>query len=231
MWMRLYVVISSLTLVVLATAGFRQVSTPQNLGEITVQRINVVDADGTLRMVISNKDRMHPGVIGGETVDRTRPVAGLIFFNDEGNEDGGLTYDGRSRNGARSAHAQLTLDQLDQDQTIGIGYQENDGARSAALQVWDRSETPLRDLVSQLNAANRIEDPARRAAAVAEARRNAPAAPRRVFVGKDTDRSARVTLADGNGKPRLNLTVDAEGNPRIEFLDANGKVTAPLPAR
>ena len=36
---------------------------PQNFGEITVQRINVVDADGTLRMVLSSKDRMHPGVL------------------------------------------------------------------------------------------------------------------------------------------------------------------------
>ena len=55
MWMRIYVVISSLALVVLSTAAFRQASKPQNLGEITVERINVVDANGTLRLVISNK--------------------------------------------------------------------------------------------------------------------------------------------------------------------------------
>lgn len=32
-----------------------------------------------------------------------------------------------------------------------------------------------------------------------------------------------------DGKPRLNITVDADGNPRIEFLDAEGKVVAKLP--
>ncbi|HEV3057129.1 MAG TPA: hypothetical protein VGY48_02725 [Vicinamibacterales bacterium] len=43
MWLRVYVVVSSLALVVLATAAFRQAARPQNLGEITVERINVVD--------------------------------------------------------------------------------------------------------------------------------------------------------------------------------------------
>ena len=39
-------------------------------------------ANGTLRMVISNKDRQHPGVMDGRTLNRPRPEAGLIFFND-----------------------------------------------------------------------------------------------------------------------------------------------------
>ena len=85
MLLRGYVVVSSLLLVVLGTAAFRQ-RPAQTQGEITVERINVVDRDGTLRMVISNKDRMHPGVMDGKTIDRPRPYAGIIFFNDEGDE-------------------------------------------------------------------------------------------------------------------------------------------------
>src|SRR5204863_24601 len=108
MFLRLYVVISSLALVVLSTAAFRQAAKPQNLGEITVERINVVDANGTLRLVIANKDRMHPGVLNGVTIDRSRPVSGLIFFNDEGDEVGGLTYAGHLVNGQRSASGSMT---------------------------------------------------------------------------------------------------------------------------
>lgn len=52
---------------------------------------------------------------------------------------------------------------------------------------------------------------------------------RRVFVGKNADKSATVSLADANGKPRLTLTVDPAGNPRIEFLDETGKVTERIP--
>jgi hypothetical protein len=229
MFLRLYLVVSSLALVVLTTAAFRQAATPQNLGEITVERINVVDANGTLRLVISNKDRMHPGVIDGKVIDRPRPVAGLLFFNDEGDEVGGLTITGQQRDGVRRANAGLMFDQLKQDQTIGLSYAEGNGQRTAGLQVWDRSERPLSELIEQLNAANRIADPKERDAAVKKAREAAPAGPRRVFVGKNADRAASVSLADAAGRPRLTLTVDASGNPRIEFLDENGKIVDRMP--
>ncbi len=229
MFLRLYVVISSLALVVLSTAAFRQAVKPQNLGEITVERINVVDANGTLRLVIANKDRMHPGVMDGKVIDRPRPVAGLLFFNDEGDEVGGLTITGQQRDGVRRANAGLMFDQLKQDQTIGLTYSEGNGQRTAGLQVWDRSDRPLSELIEQLNAANRIADSGEREAAIKKVREAAPAGPRRVFVGKNADRAASVSLADANGKPRLTLTVDAAGNPRIEFLDENGKIVERLP--
>ena len=229
MFLRIYVVVSSLALVFLTTAALRQAGRPQNLGEITVERINVVDANGTLRLVISNKDRMHPGVMDGKVMDRPRPVAGLLFFNDEGDEVGGLTITGQVRDGARRASAGLMFDQLKQDQTIGLMYSEGNGQRTAGLQVWDRSDRPLSELIEQLNAANRIADPAEREAAIKKLRDTTPAGPRRVFVGKTADRSANISLADANGKPRLTLTVDAMGSPRIEFLDENGKIVDRMP--
>lgn len=230
MLLRAYIVLSSLVLVALTTMALRQ-NEPRNLGEITVERINIVDANGTLRMVLSNKDRMHPGVMDGVTIDRPRPVAGLLFFNDEGDEVGGLTYTGRIEQGRRSASSGLTFDQLKQDQTLGFRYSETDGRRTAALEVWDRSDAPLSDLIRKLNDANRIADTGQRQAAIQKARNEAPPAPRRVFVGRNAERAAIVSLADANGKPRLNLVVDPEGPARIEFLDAAGKVVRRLPSR
>ena len=229
MFLRIYVVISSLALMFLTTAALRQAGKPQNLGEITVERINVVDANGTLRLVIANKDRMHPGVMDGKVIDRPRPVAGLLFFNDEGDEVGGLTITGQGRDGIRRANAGLMFDQLKQDQTIGLTYSEGNGQRTAGLQVWDRSDRPLSELIEQLNAANRIAESTERDAAIKQIRDAAPAGPRRVFVGKTADRAASVSLADANGKPRLTLTVDATGSPRIEFLDENGKIVDRMP--
>jgi hypothetical protein len=217
-------------LVVLTTAAFQQRPAPAQ-AEITVERINIVDQNGTLRMVISNKDRMHPGVMDGKTIDRPRPYAGVIFFNDEGDEVGGITYAGQVSGSLRTASAGITFDQLKQDQTIGLHYGEANGQRSAALEVWDRSDTPLSQLIEQLNNANSIQDATARDAAIARARAAAPPAPRRLFVGKTLDRAAEVSLADGNGQARLNLTVDATGNPRIEFLDAQGKVVSRIPAK
>lgn len=229
LFLRVYAALSSLVLVLLCTAAFTQ--SIQKFGHVSVERLDIVDANGTLRMVISNKDRQHPGVIEGRTIDRPRPFAGMLFFNEAGDEVGGLTFTGQEMNGQRRANAGLMFDQHRQDQTIGISYQESNGRRSAGLQVWDRAETGLGVLVDQLNAANKLTDPEERNKALAAARASAPPGPRRLFVGKNSDKSATVSLADGDGKPRLNITVDATGNPRIEFLDAAGKVVARLPEK
>lgn len=230
-FLRAYALTSSLILVVLCTAAFRQTTTIQKFDEITVGRMNVVDADGRLRLVISNKDRQHPGMMDGKMIDRPRPVAGLLFFNEEGDEVGGLTFTGREVNGDRRANAGIMFDQFKQDQTIGITYSEGGGRRSAGLLVWDRPDTKLSELVEKLNAARKIEDPAEQKKAIAAISAAAPPAPRRLFVGKTPDKAAMISLSDGAGKPRLNLTVDAAGNPRIEFLDEQGKVVARLPAQ
>jgi hypothetical protein len=221
-FLQVYAGISSLVLVFFAVAALSQ-SSSQKIDELTVQRINVVDANGTLRLVLSNKDRMHPGVMDGVTINCPRPIAGLLFFNDEGDEVGGLAYSGQERDGQRRATAQLAFDQLKQDQTIAISYSETNGQRSAGLQVWDRSDTRLSELIKKLNDANALQDSAAREKAVQAARASAPPGPRRVFVGKNQEKAATVSLADANGRPRLTMTVAADGAASIDFLDESGK--------
>lgn len=50
----------------------------------------------------------------------------------------------------------------------------------------------------------------------------------RFFFGYDEDQS-RVTLHDAAGKPRINMFVTNNGHAKLQFLDANGKVTYQLP--
>lgn len=227
--LQVYVALSFSLIAFLSITAFTQSNATQRIDELTVQRLNVVDANGTLRFVLSNKDRMHTGVMDGVTINRPRPVAGMLFFNDQGDEVGGLTYTGTDDNGRR-ANAGLMFDQLKQDQTIGISYSEGNGQRSAGLQVWDRSEQPLSDLIKGLNAANALPEGAARDQAVKAVRANAPPGPRRVFVGKNSDKAATVSLADANGKPRLVMTVGPDGAASIDFLDADGKTIQRLPA-
>jgi hypothetical protein len=120
------------------------------------------------------------------------------------------------------------FDQLKQDQTVGLSYSETNGQRSAGFHVWDRADSRLSDLIAKLNAANKIEDRAKREAEIAAIRKVAPPGPRRVFLGKTPDRAASMSLSDDAGRPRLRLTVDPSGNPRIEFLDEQGKVVRAL---
>src|SRR4029450_2954293 len=97
--LQLYAVLSCSVLAFFSITAFTQANSQQRIDELTVQRLNVVDANGTLRFVLSNKDRMHPGVMDGVTINRPRPVAGMLFFNDEGDEVGGLAYSGQERDG------------------------------------------------------------------------------------------------------------------------------------
>jgi len=53
--------------------------------------------------------------------------------------------------------------------------------------------------------------------------------PERITVGKLRDKSATIVLSDGQGKPRIRISVEDTGNPRLEFLDETGKVTYRLP--
>src|SRR5688500_20127763 len=120
---RIHAKVSTVLIAVLCTSAFRQ-EKKAVFDQISVGRMDVVDADGKLRMVISNKDRMHPGMMDGKLIDRPRPVAGMLFFNEEGDEVGGLTFAGREVNGVRQANAGLMLDQCTQDQTIGFTYSD-----------------------------------------------------------------------------------------------------------
>ena len=74
----------------------------QRFDEIDVHRLNVREPDGTLRMVISNHTRL-PGVIvrGKENPPADRPYAGMLFYNDEGTENGGLVFGGTATQTAR----------------------------------------------------------------------------------------------------------------------------------
>jgi len=100
--------------IVLSIVAFRQ-SRNAKFDTIDVQRINIVEADGRLRMTLSGHDKLPDPVIGGKSYplrsgDGGRG-AGVIFFNDEGNEDGGLTFNGRKTADGYVAGAGLTFDQ------------------------------------------------------------------------------------------------------------------------
>lgn len=192
--------------------------------EIDVERINIVESDGRVRLVLANGARQADAVIGGRVLvpGRNRP-AGLMFFNQEGDEVGGLIYSGRMGENGPIASGSLTFDQYQQDQTVALQYVEQNGRRRAGLAVIDRPQRPLPeyvDLVARRNAATSDDDRASiegEIAAFGQTRQ-------RVYVGKNLDGDATLTLADADGRERLALSVDAAGAARIRFLDSAGNV-------
>ncbi|MDO3642528.1 hypothetical protein [Mucilaginibacter sp. L3T2-6] len=132
-----------LTLVVLALVVYVFTLNGGHFKEITAERINIVEKDGTLKMVISNSERQHPGRMDNKDLPKRSRPPGIIFFNDEGDEDGGLVYDG-NKNGASMVYS---FDQYKNDQIMQLRYeQEKQGDklyRSYGLNIWDRDDFGL----------------------------------------------------------------------------------------
>lgn len=229
-------VIAMTALVVVTASAFWQGRTRTTFDEIDVGRINVREPDGKLRLTISNHARLPDVVVGGKSYPLRGGTgvhsAGLIFFNDEGNEDGGLIWQGHKRDDGYQASAALTFDQYNQDETVSLEYQDVNRRRHAGLTVADRSDEPIQIFADSLMAIRAVKDTAEQRRRMEQFRHSAEArgglAATRLFAGKQPDRSATVVLSDPAGRPRLRMVVDSTGAPRIDFLDDAGRVTRTL---
>ncbi|MDT9600309.1 hypothetical protein [Sphingosinicella rhizophila] len=196
--------------------------------EINAQRINIVEPDGKYRLVLANSAR-YPGLFmaGKEYKHHSRSGGGMLFFNDEGDEVGGLSYRSNTVGDKRAASASLMFDQYKQDQTVGILYNEANGNRTAGLRVWDRPDASIQPLMEMSDRAARASSDAEkqriRAEMLAHANAHGGVGAERFFAGKNA-KEAIVRLADQEGRPRLLLKVGTDGMPSIEFLDEGGKV-------
>jgi hypothetical protein len=187
----------------------------------------VIEADGTVHLVMANRERAPDQVSDGQSRPRApgNKSPGITFFDDAGDEAGGLKVRGDRREG-RSARRHLVFDQHRGDQVLGLISDENDSGRTAGLTVWDRPETPLVEVVTRYEKiASTPAGPERAKLEVAFEGLGAT----RVFVGKTRNRDAVLGLADAKGRERLRLVVSADGAARIEFLNEEGRPTRTLP--
>ena len=193
--------------------------------EINVHRINVYEPDGTLRMVISNKARFPGLIIRGKEYRHPRPQAGMLFFNDEGTENGGLIFSGHKDKDGKiiDSGGSLTFDQYEQDQIVQIegSYDSND--HFAGLSVFDRPDRPIeKDLQESL----KIESmsPAEREKLMAQRAKSNYYGAARIKVARTDDGAAGISLRDAQGRTRIVMQVSKEGLSSLKFLDADGKV-------
>lgn len=225
--LRAYSAASAAAFVVLAFAAFHR-DRSETFDVVTAHRINIVEPNGTMRLLISDRALFPREIeVNGKRFLHDRQVAGLLFFNDEGQEDGGLTWAGRKEGNGYSAGGMLAFDRYDQDQVVGVQYSDQNDRRMAGFSVWDRPARPILELVQGLMAARALPPGPRQDSAVRALEAIAGAG--RLFAGRERSGAAVVRLQDGAGRPRLRLVVDSAGAARIEFLDSLGKVTRTVP--
>jgi hypothetical protein len=181
-------------------SGFSTWPKSETFEQINVQRINVVEPDGTLRMVISDHAKLPGIIVRGKEEPFARPQAGMLFYNDEGSENGGLVFGGRrnARGEVVDSGGSLSFDKYEANQVVQLIGVDDKEDRFAGLSITDSlTGTDTR---------------------------------RRVWVGRGEDGTATVNLMDAIGRKRLVLEVKADGTPSLYFLDASGKVTSQLPS-
>ena len=185
-------------LAVVTLAGFAAAK-GQRFDEIDVHRINVREPDGTLRMVLSNHARL-PGVIvrGKENPPVDRPYAGMLFYNGEGTETGGLVFGGRQneRGEVVDAGVALSFDRY--------------GATSQFVQLAG------------------VQDSKNHIVGLTLSETKPTGNHRRLFIGHDTQGVASVSLMDRSGRKRIVLQVASDGTPSLSFLDGDGRVVNQL---
>ena len=212
---------------------FAQSDRKQRFTEIDVERINILEADGTVKLVIANRERAPDQVSEGQSRPRTadNKSPGITFFDDAGDEAGGLKVRGDRRAGP-SARRHLLFDQHRGDQVLGLVAEETEAGRTAGMTVWDRPDLPLPEVVRRYERIQGLPAGAERRKLEAEFEACcAGFGATRVFLGKNRGRDAVLGLSDARGRERLRLIVTANGDARIEFLDDSGRQTAVLPAQ
>ncbi|HEY4198008.1 MAG TPA: hypothetical protein VGM63_20845 [Mucilaginibacter sp.] len=205
--------------------------------EISVERINVVESNGRTRIVISNKERSPEVLAYGKSY--TPPIPGhnrpgLIFYNDEGTEDGGLIFMGhKDSNGKYIATGHLSFDQYNQNQVLYLQYADENGQQTTGLHIDDwQTDPPFWKFRAKYKNIQLMPDGPVKDSLLKKLLNSKPgqsAFAQRVFVGRDDNKTAMLMLSDRKGQPRLQLMVDSAGTPRLNFFDASGHITYSLP--
>jgi len=127
-----------------------------------------------------------------------RPQAGILFYNDEASEIGGLIFGGRrnARGEVVDSGGALSFDRYEANQIVQLLGVDDKEDRLAGLVVLDSpsgSETH-----------------------------------RRIWLGRGGDGVSTLALLDGQGRKRLVLQVAADGTAHVSVLDAEGRIVRDL---
>lgn len=170
-----------------------RIETPDH-DRISARRIDIVDADGTIRMTLSGATP--PPIIDGVQYKRAFNVAGLILYDDKGSERGGF--------GTADVEGGMAVLALDHPAMDAVGWRVSpDGSVSFVF----NQAPPL------------VREPGLGGALVPGVQ-----TPTRMRLSLAADGTPAVALSDRNDKPRLRLTVTEEGFGAIQFLNAEGQV-------
>lgn len=197
--------------------------------EIDVERINIVTPEGKTEMVLANRYRLPNVVINGKEIKSDRgQKPGMIFYNEKGDENGGFIFDGKLDDKGRPlAGMHFSMDRFGGDQQLALGHYESGGTMSSGLNVFDRGLA--QDYEGLYEAYQKLPEGEEKQKAYQKWLDAGGKQVTRLFVGKTRGKSSALILADGMGKPRIMMTVAADGKASLNFYDDKGQLVQSLP--
>ena len=192
----IYSILATLFLIFVFLFVLRPQNSIKTFDQIQAQQIRIVEPDGTLRMIISNSKELPGVIVHGKEVEKIdRSQAGMLFYNDEASENGGLIFSGskNTKGEVVNSGVSLSFDRYGGKQEVNlIGVNDKDN-KFAGLSISD-------------------------------SRPGERKTPDRVWVGRNDDGSSEMALMDTSGKKRIILKVLENGQSSLTFLDDKGNI-------
>jgi hypothetical protein len=204
------------------------------IDRLQAHRIDLIEPDGTERLILSDRANYPGSFFHGAEVQRPdrNDSAGMLFIDDEGNEDGGLIFGGKLVKGHPVTFGHLSFDAYQQDQTVSLESTFEDGQRHAAVVLKDMPDTPITPaMIDDVERVKAIPDGPAQEAAWKAVRARYEFGRNRALLARNPDGSVGLTLNDVQGHPRIKLVVLPSGEPEMDMLDADGKVLRAISAR
>lgn len=214
----------------------------QKFSQIDVERINIVEKDGTVKMIITNEAHFPSGTekINNRPTNADRKKrSGMLFFNEEGIEAGGFIYDGKKTENGHSAGLSFTYDQYDGDQVMQLLTQDvGKGDKrfvSSTLAFNDRpnkeSQLKTMEIMKELETLRKKDPEAMQKKYKEYEAQGLVGGVPRVMLGKSRSENNGLFLFDDKGMPRAMFYVDKENNAKLDFYDEKGNTIASFPEK
>ncbi len=240
-FLRSFAVATTISVFMIAATAFKNHG-KQKFGEIDVERINIVEKDGTVKMIITNVEKFPNGketINGKPTNEDRKKRSGMLFFNEDGIECGGFIYDGKKNTNGHSSGLSLTYDQYDGDQVMQLITQDQKvGDKrfvSSGLMFNDRpskeSQITTGEIMKELDELGKKDPKAAQEKYKMYAEQGLIGGSPRLMLGKSRSENNGLFLFDDKGMPRAMFYVDKENNAKLDFFDNNGNIIASLPEK
>jgi len=198
-----------------------------NTNEMILEKLTIVEADGTRSLIIANSEKLPPSIIG-EHRGEPRGAPGILFYNHKGNEAGGLIFDSFEQDSSYYNYQHLSFDQFDSDQVVALTNNEANGFHRKGLTInqlpYDENlYTFFEGIDSIMTAEPDITREQARRKMVRISYRKGKGMIQRLFVGSENGES-KIQLSDPDGTLRIQIGIDPVSKKGfIVFYNSEGK--------